>query len=105
MNIYLVGVGCIGKSTIGKKLAGKLRFQFVDLDREIENFYSLSIERIQNHMSISEYRKAGARVLKHIISQTQNQSRIIALPPSGLTAPYRKVIYTDITSQNWTSDI
>lgn len=44
--IYLVGfMGC-GKSTAGKKLAGILGWQFLDLDSIIEKKYSLKIEEI-----------------------------------------------------------
>lgn len=35
-NIYLVGFMATGKSTVGKKLAKKLKRQFVDLDQLIE---------------------------------------------------------------------
>ena len=36
MRIILVGVSCVGKSTIGKLLAEKLGYKFFDFDFEVE---------------------------------------------------------------------
>lgn len=41
--IYLIGFMGVGKSTIGKKLAYKLNFNFVDIDELFENKYKVSI--------------------------------------------------------------
>jgi len=38
MILYLVGVSCVGKSTIGKMLADRIGFSFYDLDDKIEVF-------------------------------------------------------------------
>ncbi|NWH05833.1 shikimate kinase [Desulfobacter latus] len=43
MKVFLVGVGCVGKSTIGALLAKKLNYSFYDLDDEIESFFNTSI--------------------------------------------------------------
>jgi len=48
MYIFIVGVSCVGKSTIGNRLAQKIDFLFFDLDDEIEDFFGRSIEQIQN---------------------------------------------------------
>jgi len=39
MKIFLLGVSCVGKTTIGKRLAERLGYAFFDLDTEIEQFY------------------------------------------------------------------
>lgn len=50
MNIYLLGFMGAGKTTIGKKLAAKLNYKFVDLDEYIEEKQKLSIPKIfQKH--------------------------------------------------------
>lgn len=36
MIIYLVGMGCVGKTTTGRLLAEKLGFTFFDLDEEVQ---------------------------------------------------------------------
>ena len=43
MIIYLVGMACVGKTTIGRMLAEKLGYTFFDLDEEVMKFYQKSI--------------------------------------------------------------
>ena len=54
MKIFLVGYMLCGKSTIGRKLAKKLGYDFSDTDKMIENKYHLSVEKIfeQYHAAI-----------------------------------------------------
>lgn len=47
MRVVLVGVGCVGKTTIGRVLAGRLGCPFFDLDEDIEKHFGTSIERAQ----------------------------------------------------------
>ncbi len=50
MNITLVGMPSVGKSTIGKKLAAKLNYTFIDIDRRIEQKYRMPLpEIIERH--------------------------------------------------------
>lgn len=46
MKIYLIGMPGVGKSTIGKILASKLRYDFIDLDLLIEEKYHSTIPEI-----------------------------------------------------------
>ncbi|MBK7129029.1 MAG: shikimate kinase [Crocinitomicaceae bacterium] len=46
MNIFLTGFMGSGKSTIGKKLAAHLNYQFVDMDRAIEKEENMPIPQI-----------------------------------------------------------
>ncbi len=64
MRVFLTGVGCVGKTTIGKILAELLAVPFVDLDHEIEVFFGTSIERLQNRcLTMHSYRNEAAKAL------------------------------------------
>src|SRR5215471_10732318 len=93
MRILLAGVSCVGKTTIGARLAGLLEYRFFDLDIEIERFFGTSIERLRNrYLSSHDFRVAGSQVLKHVLSQDNSRNCVVALPPSGLLSGYWKVI-------------
>ena len=90
MILYLVGISCVGKTTIGKMLAEKIGYSFFDLDKEIQNFYKKPIERIQDECgSMNEYRKKAAVVLDKLFSKKIDA--VISGTPSGLKFSYLKV--------------
>ena len=70
MIIYLVGMSCVGKTTIGKLLAKEIGYSFFDLDEEIENYYQKPVEKIQDeHLTMDGYRKKGSIVLDKLFSR------------------------------------
>lgn len=46
MNLYLIGYRGSGKSTVGRQVAERLEWPYLDTDREIEDLASQSIRRI-----------------------------------------------------------
>jgi shikimate kinase len=96
MKIFLCGISCIGKTSIGKHLADRINFEFFDLDREIEEYFGQSIEKLKTqHLTEYSFRASkGSIVLKHIIVNKQNTNIIIALPPSGLMDSYYRTLKT-----------
>lgn len=93
MRIFLTGVSCVGKTTIGEQLAGLLEYRFFDLDVEIERFFETSIERLQNrHLTLHDFRIVASQALKHVLSREESCNCVIALPPSGLLGAYWKVV-------------
>jgi len=93
MKFFLVGVGCVGKSTIGKRLAENLRCQFFDFDEEVEKYFAMPISKIKARF-LTEYsfRKEATAVLKQIINQGNDRDCVIAMPPSGVMDSYWKVL-------------
>ena len=91
IKILLVGVSCVGKTTIGERLAVLLEKPFFDLDEEIEKHFNTSIERLQNRFLTSySYRKEVSPVLERIAAK--NRDCVIAMPPSGLRDAYLRVV-------------
>lgn len=90
MILYLVGISCVGKSTIGKMLADKIGFAFFDLDLEIQNYYKKPIERIQDEcFTMNGYREKASVVLDYLFSK--NIDSVISGTPSGLKFSYLQV--------------
>jgi shikimate kinase len=93
MRVLLTGVTCVGKTTIGPKLAELLGIPFFDLDLEVEAFFHDTIPRIQaRYARMTGYRGQVCRVLKTILARADAKDCVIALPPRGLMAPYWNVV-------------
>jgi Shikimate kinase len=89
MRVFLTGVSCVGKTTIGAKLAALLDYVFLDLDVEIESYFGTSIERLQRqYLTTYSFRKEASKALKHVLSCKDTQDCVIVLPPSGLMDSY-----------------
>jgi len=96
MRILLTGVACVGKTTIGAKLADLLGCQFFDLDTEIERFFGTSIERLrQRYLTPYSFRIEASKALKDVLAREEGgHNCVIALPPSGLMDAYWRVVKT-----------
>jgi shikimate kinase len=91
LRVSLVGVSCVGTTTIGRILADRCGCPFFDLDEEVERHFGLSIERLQARF-LTGYsdRKECAAVLERVA--TANPDCVIALPPSGLRDAFLRVV-------------
>jgi shikimate kinase len=93
MRIFLTGVSCVGKTTVGEKLAVLLGCPFFDLDKEIEKFFSLPIEQLQAKcLTLYSYRQEASKALQNLLKQKDSKNSVIALPPSGLRDDYWRVV-------------
>jgi shikimate kinase len=93
MSIFLTGVSCVGKTTVGAKLATLLGRPFFDLDHEIERFFSMPIERLQGKfLTMYAFRHEAAKALTHLLRREESGEAVIALPPSGLMDNYWRVV-------------
>jgi len=55
MNITLIGMPGVGKSFIGKKIAGKLRYKFVDVDEVIEKEKRLDLQKVLDELGEEKF--------------------------------------------------
>ena len=93
MKIFLVGVSCVGKTTIGSRLAEIVGYKFFNLDTFVEEYYGMSLERLQGKLlTMYSFRIEAAKALKHLIDNNKGENYIVALPPSGLMGGYLNVI-------------
>jgi len=71
MRISLTGVSCVGKTTVGKKLAALFCCPFFDFDDEIESFFSTPLERLQDKfLTMYSFRQEASKALKLTMPQT-----------------------------------
>jgi len=69
MNLILVGyMGC-GKSSVGKRLANRMGFRFVDLDTHIEEYANASISDIYKSNGEEDFRKLETHVLSKVVNE------------------------------------
>lgn len=66
-SIVLVGMMGVGKSTIGRRLAARLKLPFVDADTEIETSAQMSIPEIFERHGEPYFRDGEARVIARLL--------------------------------------
>ena len=104
-NLVLVGMMGSGKSTIGKILSKKLKFEFIDTDIEIEKIEKRTISEIFKIEGEKYFRSIEEKVsLKHL----NLNSKIIAIGGGGYINPnIRKYVLKKCVSVwlNWKNEI
>src|SRR6201989_210422 len=68
-SVVLVGMMGAGKSTIGRRLAARLRLPFTDADTEIEAAAGMSIPDIFETRGEAQFRDGEARVIARLLDQ------------------------------------
>ena len=75
-NLTLTGMMGVGKSTIGKNLAKKLKYKFIDVDKLIEAREGSSINSIFKNKSESYFRKIESEIT---LLELKKNNSVIAL--------------------------
>lgn len=65
-NIFLIGMPSSGKSTLGRHLAKRIEYKFIDMDELIEKQELMSVQEIFKYKGEDYFRKVESRVLKEI---------------------------------------
>ena len=93
MRVFRTGVGCVGKTAVDVRLAELMDVRFFDLDKAIEQFFGMSIERLrQKYWMPHDFRNEAAKALSDLLSKPESWQAVIALPPSGLMGGYLAVV-------------
>ncbi len=71
LNIYLIGMMGAGKSTIGKLLAERLEYKFIDTDSSIEKIARQSVTEIFQTAGEADFRQLETQVLAEISAYTR----------------------------------
>jgi shikimate kinase len=71
LNIYLIGMMGAGKSTIGKLLAERLEYRFLDTDTSIEKVAQQSVTAIFQTVGETEFRQLETQVLAEVSAYTR----------------------------------
>lgn len=67
-NIILIGMSGVGKSTIGACLSRILNRDFIDMDRYLEEKYSVNIEEVFENEGERYFRNLESKVLKEVLT-------------------------------------
>ena len=71
-NLTLTGMMGVGKSTIGRNLAKKLRYNFIDIDKLIELREGTSINAIFKNKSENYFRKIENQIALHELKKNNS---------------------------------
>lgn len=74
-NIFLIGFRAVGKSTIGRCLAEKLGYQFLDTDEMIVRKMGCSVQQIVTTQGWDAFRQCESEML---LLAAQGESRVVA---------------------------
>jgi shikimate kinase / 3-dehydroquinate synthase len=84
-HIFLYGPPGTGKSTIGRKLARRLKLPFVDLDRVVETNAGMSIPQIMEQHGEPAFRDLEAAALRELVGHiSETVAQVIALGGGAL---------------------
>ena len=75
-NLTLTGMMGVGKSTVGKILAKKLQYTFIDIDKLIEKKEGLSINSIFENKGENYFRKVESKIT---LSELKTDNSVISL--------------------------
>lgn len=89
MKYILIGPRSVGKSTIGKSLAKKLKIEYFDFDEFVEKELD-GIDRHIKKSGIEPYRKQESKLLKKFLSNLPNEA-IISLGGGTIASQFPKL--------------
>jgi len=99
LHISLLGIRGAGKTTIGRRLAGRIDLTFVELDRKIEEKASLSLSEIFALHGEDYYRRLERSVLEDVLAE--GKGCVIATGGGIVTSPETFALLKAQTTTIW----
>ncbi len=96
--IVLVGLMGVGKSTVGRRLASRLKLPFVDADHEIEDAAGMSIPDIFDRFGEPYFRDGERRVIARLID---GRPKVIATGGGAFLNEQTRTLILDETIAIW----
>ncbi len=96
--IVLVGLMGVGKTTIGRRLAARLRLGFVDTDREIERASGMSIPEIFERFGEAHFRDGERRVIQRLL---QGRRTVLATGGGAFMDPETRALILARATAIW----
>lgn len=84
MNLVLIGFMAAGKTSVGKRLARRLGYRFLDTDEVIETELGCAISEIFTHQGEPYFRELETRLLRNL---GQLQNHVLATGGGIITTP------------------
>ena len=81
------------KTTVGELLAGKLGYEFHDLDEEVKNYYHTTLEDFVNSVSLEERDEKRGIVIDELMKNGSDQ--ICAITPMSYTQNFENYLCRD----------
>jgi shikimate kinase len=96
--VFLVGFMGAGKTTVGKVLAPRLNYEFIDLDDVIEKRMGMSVKAIFAQSGEAEFRRVESEVLE---SCREMSRTVIALGGGAYVAESNRELLREIGTTIW----
>jgi shikimate kinase len=97
-SIVLVGMMGAGKSSIGRRLAGRLGLPFIDADSEIESAAGMTISEIFDKHGEPYFRAGEARVIARLLD---NGPQVLATGGGSLLDPHTRTLIGEKSVSIW----
>jgi shikimate kinase len=97
-SIVLVGLMGVGKSTVGRRLAKRLGWEFCDSDHEIEQAAGYSISEIFERFGEPNFRDGERRVIARLVNGTP---KVIATGGGAFMDPETRALILDHCIAVW----
>lgn len=96
--IVLVGLMGVGKSTVGRRLAARLRLPFVDADHAIEEAAGMTVAEIFERFGEPYFRDGERRVIARLMDGTP---KVIATGGGAFINPETRALILDQATTIW----